>query len=511
MKNIYTGYIAYDILIIVDMLKISFVSLDPTLYDEKGRHHMNNALTSFCLNPRVRHTNNSYTLRCRDCDFFVKGARVNDYEITGFLGQGGFGDVYAVSEPPPLRRTFALKVLRSNVSQKRLTSVMRDEAQTIANLQHPHILPVYKFGTLENDRPYFVMEYAQKTLKQFFQKPDGSARLVFAEELAAFVEQAAQALEYIHARGFIHLDIKPVNFLVKDEHLYLADFGISKYLGIKTHTSLEGHPGTYRYMPPEQLNGHPRRESDQYALAVSIYKLLTGHTPFEYPKAAQMWHAILSEEPSLPQKWNPRVPVEVSAVLLRAMAKDYQRRYPDMLAFAQAYRAAVDRALQRSLCQMCGHQNRTGAQRCSTCAAPDNTSTCPYCETGVRFGQRHCSSCGRLTMIPDQEQYSIFSGLSVKDGRYLIKRVLKNTLETKMLIALARDTHAAGQLVVLKRWPRSPRPGKRNTMRRSVPHLSRCAILLSPGCSITLLRIVTIIIFKPTSTGKALRNAYSGC
>jgi len=413
---------------------------------------MSNAVTSFCLNPRVRHVNNSYTLRCRECDFFVKGARVNDYEMSGFLGRGGFGDVYAVSEPPPLQRTLALKVLRSDISQDMLTGVMRDEAQIIANLQHPHILPVYRFGTLENNRPYFLMEYAQKTLQQFFQQSDGSPRVVFAEELVSFVEQAAQALEYIHSRGFIHQDIKPVNFLVRGEHLYLADFGISTYLGIKTHVTLDGLKGTYKYMPPEQLNGHPRRESDQYALAVSIYELLTGRTPFEYP-GPQMWQAILFEEPPLPQTWNPRIPVEVVAVLQRALAKDYQRRYPSMLAFAEAYRSAVNHALQRYLCQQCGRQNRSGARRCSTCAAHDHNSTCLYCDASVRFGQRCCPLCGRLTSIPDQEQHSILAGLSVHHGQYIIKRVLKNTLETKTLVALAQDTHAGGQLVVLKRWP----------------------------------------------------------
>ena len=411
---------------------------------------------AYCLNPKMRrgHLNNDYALRCSDCEYFIKGASIDKYEITAFIGRGSFGDVYEVREPPPLGRVFALKVLRLDQSSDFLTDTFSDEAKRIASLQHRNILPVYRFGKLENNRPYFIMERAQETLYQRFQKPDGTLRYAFAEELIPFLEQAVQALDYIHKHGYIHQDIKPINFLLKDEQLFLADFGTAEYLGVNTHITLQKFAGTVYYTPLEQLQGKPRRESDQYALAVSVYQLLTGHVPLEYPRVEQMWAAIISDEkPVLPQKWNPRVPVEVGAVLLRAIAKDYQQRYPGVLAFAEAYKDAVNLALQRYLCQRCGHQNRSGAHRCSTCGAVDDNRTCPYCDTPVRFGQRCCAHCGRLTTIPDIGEGSSFSGLSIYKGRYIIKRVLKNTVATKVLVAVAQDTQANGQQVVVKRWP----------------------------------------------------------
>ena len=376
---------------------------------------------TYCLNPKIRHKNKVYSLQCEKCDFFVKGAKVDDYEITKFLGRGSFGDVYEVLEPPPLGRTFALKVLRLDKAQEPLSDKFSEEATLIAKLQHPNILPVYKYGRLENNRPYFIMEFANGTLKQYFQKDENLPRLAYTEELVPFVEQACQALDFIHRNGYIHQDVKPINLLVKDEQLFLADFGTSYYLGIKTHSTQTMTMGTYRYMPPEHLlEAKPRRESDQYALAVSFFELLTGHTPFEYQSIEQMLLAIKSEEPPPPQKWNPRVPVEVAAVLRRAMAKDYHQRYSDVLAFAEAYKEAVNLALQRYTCQICGHQNRTGAQKCGTCGTVEENRTCPYCDTSIRLGQRCCTNCGRLTITPDMEEYSAFIGLSINKGRYVI-------------------------------------------------------------------------------------------
>jgi serine/threonine protein kinase len=185
---------------------------------------------AYCLNQNVRHLNPDYALRCKECDFFVKGAQIDSYEITGLLGKGSFGDVYEVCEPPPLGRSFALKVLRSELSQDSDSKKFSDEATKIAKLQHQNILPVYKFGRLENNRPYFIMEHATGTLKGYFRKPDGSSQLAFAEGLVPFVEQIARALDYIHQNGYIHQDVKPINLLMKGEHVYLADFGTSYYL-----------------------------------------------------------------------------------------------------------------------------------------------------------------------------------------------------------------------------------------------------------------------------------------
>jgi len=297
------------------------------------------------------------------------------------------------------------------------------------------------------------MEYAPRTIHDLFRREDGSRRLAYAEELVPYLQQTASALFYIHENGLIHQDVKPGNLLIgRNGQILLADFGATFYLGMQTHASLGEVTGTAPYMPPEQWQGNPRRDSDQYALAVCIYELLAGRSPFAYKFIEQMWNAHLKEQPPAPQQWNPRIPVEVSAVLMRALAKDYRQRYRTIVEFAENYAGAVQTALQRYVCQRCGQQNRSGAHRCSACGTDYDDRCCPYCEAPVRFGQRCCSICGRLTIPPMMVAHSPLSGVSARQGRYIIKHVLKHTEETKVMTAIAIDTQANDQHVVLKRW-----------------------------------------------------------
>ncbi len=414
-----------------------------------------------CLNtrPAAGHENPDNTISCQRCDFLVQGAHIGIYEVVSFIGAGSYGYVYKVREPPPLSRILALKVLRLDQFNEKALSNFFDEARRIANLQHPNILPVYNFGQLDDERPYLVMEYAPQTIYDLFRKADGSKRLAFAEELVPYVRQAAEALQYVHANGLIHQDVKPSNLLIgRNGQVLLSDFGTTFYLGMQTHASLGEVTGTAAYMPPEQWQGNPRRDSDQYALSICCYELLTGRTPFMHKRIEEMWNAHFKEQPSSPQKWNSRVPVEVAAVLLRAISKDYHQRYRNVLEFADSYARAVKIALQRYVCQQCGQQNRSGAQRCSSCGTEDDHRCCPYCDAPVRFGQRCCSMCGRLTIPPATVPQSPLSGVSVRKERYSIKRVLKHTQETKLTVAVANDIQVNEQLVVLKRWECTDHP-----------------------------------------------------
>lgn len=408
-----------------------------------------------CLNPRAGggHENPAKATSCQRCDFLVQGAHIGIYEVVSFIGIGSYGHVYKVREPAPLSRILALKVLRVDQFNEKARESFFDEAQRIANLQHPNILPVYNFGQLEDGRPYLVMEYAPRTIHDLFRKEDGSRRLVYAEELVPYLQQAAAALFHIHEHGLIHQDVKPGNLLIgRNGQILLSDFGATFYLGMQTHASLGEVTGTAPYMPPEQWQGNPRRDSDQYALAICTYELLAGRPPFAYKFIEQMWNAHLNEQPPSPQKWNPRIPVEVSAVLMRALAKDYHLRYRTIVEFAENYAGSVQIALQRYVCQRCGHQNRSGAHRCSACGTDYDDRCCPYCETPVRFGQRCCSLCGRLTIPPNIVAHSPLSGVSARQGRYIIKHVFKHSEETNVMAAIALDTRANEQRVVLKRW-----------------------------------------------------------
>lgn len=408
-----------------------------------------------CLNPRVGggHENPNYAISCQRCDFLVKGARVSSYEVISFVGMGSYGYVYQVRESAPLSRILALKVLRIDQFNAQALSNFRSEAERIAKLQHPNILRIYQFGELADERPYLVMEYAPRTIYDLFRKEDGSRRLALAEELVPYLQQAASALYFIHENGFIHQDVKPGNLLIgQSRQILLSDFGATFDLGMQTHASLGEVTGTAPYMPPEQWQGNPRRDSDQYALAVCMYELLAGRPPFTYKFIEQMWNAHLNEQATAPQSWNSRVPAEVGAVLLRALSKDYHQRYRNIVEFAEEYTSAVETALQRYVCQHCGHQNRSGAQRCSNCGTAYDGRCCPYCDSPVRFGQRCCSTCGRLTFPPTLVLRSPLSGVSARQGRYIIKHVLKNSEETKVMTAIALDTQANERKVLLKRW-----------------------------------------------------------
>lgn len=396
-------------------------------------------------------------MSCQHCDFLIQGAHIDTYEVIDFIGIGSYGHVYKVREPNPLGRIMALKVLRLDQASAR--SSFFQEARRIANMQHTNILPIYNFGlVVDSQQPYFVMEYAPQTINDLFRnttdkKAPGPRRLAFAEELVPYILQIASALNYVHDNGFVHQDIKPGNLLIgRQGQILLADFGTAYYLGMQTHASLGEITGTAAYMPPEQWQGAPRRDSDQYALAICCYELLSGRTPFVYRQLDAMFQAHLKETPPPPQRWNPRIPVEVSAVLLRALAKDYRQRYPGIDDFAAQYRAAVQTAQQRYLCHNCGQQNRTGAQRCAFCGAEYDGRDCQYCGAQVRFGQRCCSRCGRLTISPNSVRHHPLIGVSLRKGRYIPERVLKQSESTGIVVTQASDTQKLQQPVVLKRW-----------------------------------------------------------
>jgi serine/threonine protein kinase len=409
-----------------------------------------------CLNPRTGegHENTHTATSCQRCDFLVQGASIGIYEVLSFIGAGSYGHVYKVRESSPLGRILALKVLRLDQFNDKAQASFIQEARRIANLQHSNILPVYNFGQLpESEQPYFVMEYAPQTILNLFRKAEGSRRIAFVEELVPYVQQTAAALQYVHNNGLVHQDIKPGNLLIgRNGQILLADFGTTYYLGMQTHASLGEATGTAAYMPPEQWQGHPRRDTDQYALAICCYELLTGRTPFVYKRIEEMWTAHLQEPPPSPQQWNTRIPAEATMVLMRALAKDYRRRYLSITDFADAYTTAVRTAQQRYLCHTCEQQNRTGAQRCAFCGAEHDNRACPYCGHEMRFGQRCCSICGRLANQPIALAHSPLVGISVHQGRYIIKRVLTQSEDTMIMTAQALDTQANNQAVLLKRW-----------------------------------------------------------
>jgi serine/threonine protein kinase len=162
--------------------------------------------------------------------------------------------------------------------------------------------------------------------------------------LLPYIEQASAALQYVHDHGIIHLDVKPANLLLDgDDRLMLADFGVSALLDGYTHASLHAYVGTPLYTAPEQWLEQPRAASDQYALAVTCYQLLTGQAPFT-GNLYSIMHGHLQIPPPPLREFNPLIPLEVENVILRALAKEPGDRYKDMRSFARAYHEALEEA-----------------------------------------------------------------------------------------------------------------------------------------------------------------------
>ncbi len=261
-----------------------------------------------------------------------------DYFLTKNLGAGGFADVY-LGEHIYLGTQAAVKVLKGAFTPEDLAQ-FRAEAQTIARLEHPHIVRVITFsvakiGTVEI--PFLVMEYAPNgTLRHRYPK---DTRLSL-DTVVHYVKQVADALQYAHTQKIIHRDIKPENMLLgRHDEVLLSDFGIALMTPQTGTLATQEMAGTVAYMAPEQITGKPRPPSDQYALAVVAYEWLSGEHPFQ----GKPWHVInqhLNVPPPPLHEKIPELPPAVEQVVLRALAKVPQQRFPTVQEFATALEQA---------------------------------------------------------------------------------------------------------------------------------------------------------------------------
>ena len=276
------------------------------------------------------------------------------YRILRQLGSGSMGEVYLV-EDTRINRQVAIKVIRSEsyvYSDPNSTSdaarLFEREARAIAMLNHPNILPLYDFGEeVVNGTPltYMVMPYcAEGSLATWLQQR-GEDNLLSPTDVAHFLRQAADALQHAHDNGLIHQDVKPQNFLIRSNRnerlpdLLLADFGIAK-LTAGTSGASQAIRGTPIYMAPEQWEGNPVPASDQYALGIMIYQLLTGRPPFQ-GGPGQMMYKHLSVAPQPPGTLNPVLNHDVDTILLRALAKRPENRFPSVSTFGKALQEAL--------------------------------------------------------------------------------------------------------------------------------------------------------------------------
>jgi tRNA A-37 threonylcarbamoyl transferase component Bud32 len=276
------------------------------------------------------------------------GQRLGNYRLVRGLGHGGFADVY-LGEHVFLKTQAAIKVLHTRLTRETLISFL-NEARTIAELVHPHIVRILEFG-VEGDEPdleqsvfdaegcipYLIMDYASGgTLRK--RHPKGT-RLPLPTILP-YVRHVADALQYAHDKRLIHRDIKPENMLVgHNNEVLLSDFGIAAVAHSERSMSTQEMAGTVPYMAPEQIRGKPRPASDQYALAIVIYEWLCGSRPFQ----GSQWEIIdqqLSASPLPMYKRGAPVSPVVESVVMKALAKDPLQRFDSVQAFALAFEQA---------------------------------------------------------------------------------------------------------------------------------------------------------------------------
>jgi ABC-type transport system substrate-binding protein/serine/threonine protein kinase len=269
------------------------------------------------------------------------GQQLGSYRLVSLLGQGGYAEVY-LGQHVRFKQQAAIKVLHAHLSGVEAEH-FQQEAETIATLAHPSIIRVFDFDVQEGI-PFLVMDYAPNgSLRQRYPK----GKLVPLTQIVSCVKQVAAALQYAHDKKFIHRDVKPENMLIgQHQEVLLSDFGIATiaHSTSSLSASAEGTSGTLAYMAPEQIEGHPRAASDQYALGVVVYEWLCGERPFE-GSVSELIAQQLSVLPLPLHERTPQIPPEVEQVVLRALAKDSKARFASIQDFSRTFEQASQRAL----------------------------------------------------------------------------------------------------------------------------------------------------------------------
>jgi predicted ATPase/class 3 adenylate cyclase len=262
------------------------------------------------------------------------GQQLGPYQLIQMLGQGHWGSVY-LGEHEYLHTKAAIKLLHGPWEEQEVEGFL-DEARTLAHLRHPHIVRVLDFG-VQQGTPFLVMEYAPGgTLRQLYPK----GMQLPLQTVVAYLKQVASALQYAHEQRLIHRDLKPENLLLgHDRQVWLSDFGLAIVAHSARSQTMQPTAGTLAYMAPEQLRGQATAASDQYALGVIAYEWLAGERPFSGSSTQIAVQHTLASPPPLLEKV-PTLPSVVEQVVMRALAKDPNERFPSVDVLARALEEA---------------------------------------------------------------------------------------------------------------------------------------------------------------------------
>ena len=265
------------------------------------------------------------------------GAALGAYRISAPIGRGGMATVYKAYQPG-LSRYVAIKVLPPTLAgEAGFEERFRQEAVAIARLRHPNILSIFEYGE-ERGMHYLITEYVDGG-----ELSDQLGVPLPVSYVVGMLDPIAAALDYAHARGIFHRDVKPSNILLhRGGKPVLADFGVAKLVDSSQRLTQTGAVlGTPEYMAPEQALGQPfTAASDQYALAIVAYQMLTGRVPYTADTPVAVLLAHLQQPLPPPRAINPTLGRDVETALLRGLAKRPEDRYPNVSAFTSALAGA---------------------------------------------------------------------------------------------------------------------------------------------------------------------------
>jgi len=276
------------------------------------------------------------------------GQSFGEFELIERIASGGMGVVYRAHQRS-LDRDVAVKVLPPSplVDDHKRTRFER-EAQAVARLNHPAIVPVYSVG-INKDTPYFAMEYvhgpdlAHEILRLRGHEPASGAGLPsfgapdYFATVARLIADVADGLQHAHDHGVVHRDVKPSNLLIDERgRLRIVDFGLARNEMLGTITRTHEQAGTPYYMSPEQVRaslGAVDWRTDVYSLGVVLYELLTLRRPFQGRTSVEVFSQIVNIEPTPLRRANPRVPHDLAVVCHAAMARELADRYASAAEF----------------------------------------------------------------------------------------------------------------------------------------------------------------------------------
>ena len=266
------------------------------------------------------------------------GQSFGNFQVVRLLGEGGFGEVYE-AENPFLQRRAAIKIMHTGMDQDpELVRRFLNEARAASAIRHPNIIDVFDAGVTGDGEPYILMEFLEGDSLQKVITQQGALPLETVQEIA---RQAGSALAAAHAAGIVHRDLKPENlFLIPDSstpmgfRVKVLDFGIAKIKRgddrgstLKTQAGLL--MGSPAYMSPEQCRDSSDVDlrSDIYSLGIIVYEMLAGVAPFVSESATEMLVMQITAEPPPVRQYVPDLPDYVEESVLRALAKDRDKRY----------------------------------------------------------------------------------------------------------------------------------------------------------------------------------------